>query len=255
MSYSKALTKKPTQSRTKLQKRWYVDASIPKSMPFIGGTSFKAGSGSLNKRSLQQVVNAVRSQVLESKSTYNVTSTTGLLHNTIYTNNLLGQIPIGSGDDSRIGDQIHVRSLRCRLHFIRPTTPQANTYVRCMIIKSQAEYRVSNTDLGSGLGSNEIFQTGANLLHMSIPDFSRCTVLADKLMTIPAGNLVASVSGVCVLDYTIPFTQTFKTTASGYGKEMNYYLVVIPFADGGVTGTTDCGNAFPELLVSFTDGK
>lgn len=56
MAYSrKTYTRRPA-TKARLSKRWYVDASIPKSMPFIGGSSFKAGSGSLSKRSLQTLI-------------------------------------------------------------------------------------------------------------------------------------------------------------------------------------------------------
>ena len=35
---------------SRLSKRWYIDAAVPKAVPFIGGATFKAGSGSLTKQ-------------------------------------------------------------------------------------------------------------------------------------------------------------------------------------------------------------
>ena len=98
-------------------KRWYFDASLSKSIPFVGGSSLRMGSGALTKRSITQ---AVRAQVIRTQENkqkiVNSGASSGMTHSTIYTFNPLGNIPIQTGQNGRIGSEIFIKNIILRMN-------------------------------------------------------------------------------------------------------------------------------------------
>lgn len=245
--------KKPSR----LGKRWYVDAQIPKAMPFIGGASFRAGSGSLTKRSL---INSIKNELIETKQKIIIGNTVGLTHNTIYTINPLGNIPIGTGSASRIGQTINVKSVRMTFELNNGSSGNAfcPTYFRVLCLKSRGQFQQSVDTLASGLGSTDIFEAGSSNLLYSRVDFNKVNLLSDKVIKCVPTNTTGTLtidSHLVPCDEIALGKMDYLTPTSNYGKTMNLYVVVIGFYPGGVSGVSVTGNATYEGVVTFTDTK
>jgi len=237
-------------------KRWYIDASIPKSVPFIGGAGFRAGSGNLNKRDLQALVKKSISAATEPKRKL-ITSqgANDMLHNTIYTLNVLGNIPVGAGNGSRISSIIELDDVKLKVNFSNfgSLKPEHTIQFRCMWIKSSAEHQQSSDTLASGLGSTDIFESGSGLLINSIVDKSKCTVLSDEVITLqPSGAFLTTKFQNCDVSLR-QMKMKFNSPTSNYSDNKNLYYVVIPYVFGGVGGTTIVGATQYEAKVSFQD--
>lgn len=250
----KTYRKPAAAPRKKYTKRWYFDASIPKGVPLIGGSSLKMGSGTMTKRSIQ----TLKSLISENKQKIVSNNTpASWTHNTIYTFNPLSNIPIGAGENSRIGASIHVKSIRLNYEFTTfgASNPDDQVMVRLMWVKNIAQGG-SGTDIpGSFLASSDLFLTtsGGNGIK-NIPDFTRSTVISDQIVRLPtshvSGRYVAAV-GSC--DMMVPFQFHYNSPTSNYGKDYNYYLVLIPYVAAGTTGTTIAGTVRFDCLTNFTD--
>ena len=250
MVYNYKTMNRNTKPSTK-QKRWYVDAQIAKTVPLIGGSSFKAGSGPLTKRSLQTLIRETN----ESKQKIIVaTNTSGLLHNTIYTYNPLGNIPIGTGANSRIGQDIFVKNIRLEgLLTNVGGVASMEVHFRVMVVSSNSQTLSGSDALSSGLGSTDIFVQGSNYLIDSIPDNNRCTVLHDSHhKLIPQGSGSTTQSRIS-LNFGKGKVLKYLTPTSNYATNKNIYVVVIPYYCGGTTGTTVIGSIQWESVVDFTD--
>lgn len=249
--------KKPTV-RSKAQskvmaknKRWYVNASA--TLPFVGKTSFAAGSG-LAKRSLK---NQLQNLLLENKTKLIEQFQTNALHNTIYTLPLLSNIPIGTGDASRLSDRISVKSIRLNMYVSQRATVASTataSFWRVLLLRHSAEYGSGSDAWVSGLGSSEIFQSGTTVVGNGIVDYDKCTVLQEKWITLKRSDS----AGIDVKHFTMEIfniEQIYNSPTSNYGKQWNYYCVVIPQQDGSTAGTTQVGYIQCNGMVTFVDGK
>lgn len=232
----------------------YVDANIPKSVPFVGGSSFRDGSGTLTKRSLMKII---ESQVENKQKiiNFNVGSTTGLLHNTVYTFNPFGNIPIGSGANSRIGSSINVRGLRMSISLSNTggASIDKERYFRVMVVSHEATYLSGSDVFGSGLGSTELFLQGANEMLFGIPDTHKVTVLYDQRFKVM--NTIAATTSICPLDLEVlkGKKMDYSTPTSSYSNHKNYYVVLIPSLPYGTSGVSVVGRVDFESVVDFTD--
>lgn len=257
MVYSKAKTysKRPTASR--FSKRWYVDAQVPKAVPFIGGASFKAGSGNLTKRSIQ---NIIRNSVLENKQKICIDTGTLMTHNTQYTFNPLGNIPIGTGDASRVSDVIHVKNIKVRTQF--QSLGIKETLLRVTWLKTNAEYLSGSDATASGLGSSEVYLNGATQLAQSILDSDKVTVLSDQIHRIThttTNALGAAEPKQYFFDHTCPLPaggmrMIYKSGTSNYSRDKNLYMVISSWSFGDTSGVTQHGTFASDVVINFCDG-
>lgn len=258
MPYIKNRTayRRPTASR--FQKRWYVDAQVPKAIPFIGGASFKAGSGTLTKRSIQ---NIIRNSVLENKQKISIDTGTLMTHNTQYTFNPLGNIPIGSGDASRVSDNVHVKSINVRTQF--QSLGIKETLLRVTWLKTTAEYLSGSDATTSGLGSSEMYLNGTTQLGQAILDTDKVTVLSDVTHRIT--HTTTNALGVAepkqyFFDHSCPLPSggtkmVYKTGTSNYSRDKNLYMVISSWSFGDTSGVTQHGTFASDVVVNFVDGQ
>jgi len=257
---------KKTQSQmyrkpaTRFNKRWYVDASIPKQLPFIGGASFKAGSGTLSKREIQSYI---RNTVLENKQKIFIDSGHGAAtHNTMYTWNPLSNIPIGTGDASRLSDNIHVKSIRARVQFQSISANQS--VIRFIWLKSNAEYGSGSDTFVSGLGSSQVFLNGTSQLGQAVVDLDKVTVLKDVTYRVDTGvsdSIVGgSFKGQQVVDISCPLPASgmkmvYNSATSNYARDKNLYLIVLTWSFGATSGVTQLAGFALDAVVNFVDGQ
>uniref|UniRef100_UPI0040479B53 hypothetical protein n=1 Tax=Yoonia sp. TaxID=2212373 RepID=UPI0040479B53 len=236
------------------QKRWQISATVGKSVPFIGGSSFRAGSGH-QKRSLDtHIKNVVRSQVLEPKvfhldDTYSPT----LLHNTIYTYNIMKDITIGTNDNQREGDYVHFKKAHYQCQFFGATAGSSDRlHLRYMVVKSKIADTTSGI-VSSHLGATDIFYATADNLLLAHWSPRECTVILDNTITTSPAYANQKISKQFVIDLDLP--KFVYEEASLVGKFYNYYLVFIPYQDRASAGVTAVGDLVINGLTGFTDGK
>lgn len=248
------------------QKRWYVDASLPSKLPFLGGAGVRFGSGTqpLTKRSVQSIV---RNTLLENKEKIVIGLQQEIKHSTIYTWNPFSNISIGTGDTQRIGDCIHIKSVKINGLFSdygRAAANNATSCFRFMWVKHIAQYGSGVDTMVSGLGTTEIFKNGTSVLAYANADSDKCTVLMDKSINISPKVISAAATGLAQfqnisLDLPMPpngITLQFNTPTGNYAKSYNYYLLV--FAEQvftGTSGVTTCGYLNFDSVVNFVDSK
>lgn len=238
-------------------KRWYVDASIPKGVPFIGGTSLKAGSGTLSRRSL---IAQVKNSLTEKKTKIVSTSTTGYVHNTCYTHAPLANIPIGTGPNSRLGQVIQNVNLNYKMMLgnlnAAVATQATPIFVRVFVVKSRAQYQSGSDTFGSGIGSTDLFESGTTYFNIAALDTNKVVILYDKIIKLaPTNTLVTKSNDVQILDINLDLGKMdYLTPTSNYGKNNNPYICLIPYVVGGTTGVTVCGEIQCEGEVTFHDG-
>jgi hypothetical protein len=216
-------------------------------VPFIGGSAFKAGSGTLNKRSLNASIRDVVRHTEPKK--YKVVDhiySQDLLANTIYTWNPLGNIPIGTGENQRLSTEIYVTRIGLKLAFLNNEglgstfTRQVNC--RVMWVRSEAQYGSGSDAFGSGLGLTDLFYAGQTIPTFAFPDNDKCTILSDTMVRIPAlAYSGAQESAYREIDAPIGSGMTFKyssLTGDYSTKSKNIYCVIACQIPGDVTGTT-----------------
>lgn len=250
-------TRKPYK---RLRKRWYAQASIPKSVPFVGGSSFKAGSGRLTKRSLTTMIRSggVLSHRAIQPENFN------LANSTHYTFNPLGNIPIGTGNTNRVGTDIFVKKIRGDFVIRRDqnasataTINDSDMYLRVMWLRSQNRYLDGSDDFGTGFGTGQIFLDGTSEPFTGTPDKDKVTVLADKKVLVPAANFASQSTNRAVeIDCPVTdFSFMYESTSSNFSiKNKNVYCVVIPFVQNAGT-TTVVGALQSQFAVIFNESS
>jgi hypothetical protein len=186
------------------------------------------------------------------------TGSASMTHNTLYTFNPFGNIPIGTGDGSRISDTIHIKSVKLRgeVNNYNFVAKDADVFVRLMWVKMDSEYLSGSDTLSAGVGSTDIFVNGTTSMLHGILDNDKCTVLADK--TIKLTPQSTSVSSVQMLEFDMPITSSgikmqFKTLTSNYGKAWNYYFVAVPYSYPKTGGITVLSGLIFDSIVNFVD--
>lgn len=203
--------------------------------------AFGKYSVSYTKRNLATTVKNIVRRGLETPQhfvTLDTINNTALTHNTLYCWNPIVGIAQGTAYGNRIGDEIHVDSIKVNsLLTCNVTSPQI---YRLMLVKSTKQYNVPNW--GSALGTNNLFigGTGAGITPCGILDPKLCTLVWEKeFKLIP--SIASQVNYTCIRE-TIHIDQKFVyQTNSNFGKNNNYYFVLVGYVDGGVTGTTSVG--------------
>jgi len=186
----------PTKQKRK-QKRWYIDASIPKGVPFIGGSSFKAGSGTLQKRSVQAIARQVVNSQKETKQ-FVVTVGDNLAHNKILTYSPIQCITQGVTATQREGDAIFLRKILCRVRFGAYSNMSRSLYriflvwsPQRLLTNSVTDPRVVNQPYG--LGASDLFLNSAHLTTQALLNNKTSTqIICEKQIEInqPVGATV-----------------------------------------------------------------
>lgn len=237
-------------SKGRKAKRWYFGATA--SLPIVGKTGIEFGSGTKTKRSLGKLVDKRILSHAESKR--KIIDNSGVVdpfHNTVYTQNPLGNIPQGSQIFARTGDEIHVNWIKYVFHFYNKNVVQ-NQKMRVMFVSADQEVRGSADSFGTGLTTGDIFMNYYDPL-ISIPDFKKVTVLHDEIVSIPGQTVTGQRTGV-VKEFKFSLNRTHSyRTGSSYKNGKNYYLVVIPHIEEGITGTTRAGNWDCQIMISYKD--
>jgi len=251
---------RPKTQQGRLGRRWYVDAAIPKAVPFIGGASFKAGSGTLSKRSLQQMIRQT-SSVDKQKVFSDVLVTAN--HNTLYTWNPLSNIAIGTGELARLGQSIHVDTIKVKgqITNFSQVNKDHDIVVRLMWVKHTAQYGTGSNAFVSGLGSSQIFVDGSSTMTNAIVDKTRCTKLKEERIVLSPNYHTAASQHYRYIpfEFDCPLPKdginfTYNTVTSNYGKTNNYYLIATATQIlDGVSGTTVCANIEFDSQVQFSD--
>lgn len=223
--------KKGVSKKTK--RGWYAKADLG-----------PLGRYELGKRGLVTAVKrSVQASTME-KNVYSQTlSASALKHSTLYTYNILANIGQGLGHSNKEGRTIHLKGINMNMlvsaTFSSLPTNVSDTFMRCMIVKSDQRFNPSSTSLGSGFGSDIFFDTGNP--HFAYVDNTKISVLYDETIKIDnqSSNTVAIRQKVHKLHLTVDKKVTFTGDGSGnYTKNGDYYLIVIPFCNAGSTGTT-----------------
>jgi len=249
MSYRNYKKAAPASQKAK---RWYVDASIPKGIPFVGGSSFRAGSGTLTKRSL---TNLIRATGETKQKIVGNGITTAMTQNTLYSFNPLGNITIGTGANSRLGASIFVKRwiFTCVLSNNGATSTLDSTLMRFIVVKLDGDYLSGSDVLGAGVGATDIFVTNSSQMINSHIDNNKCSVLYDKV------HLLDSSGSLGIAEKSISFEVCkdkmfkYQTPSSNYSALGNYYLVAVPYATGKTSGVTPIADIRFESLVDFAD--
>jgi len=207
------------------------------------------------KRKLYPKTNSVKAQMLRCIDNHHCTASDSNVivtatHNTIYTNSCTPLIVQGTSNTQRIGDKIHLDSLRLNGWINTPTASGAYTY-RVMILWSGNEY--NNVGLGSGLGFSEVFlpSTGSSFVTSGIVNPKAVTVLYDEIIVI--NSLLTGVSDAVSFTKSIPLRQDFmyENSAAVYGKTKNLYFVVMGSVSGGTPATTVVGSIGASYDIVF----
>lgn len=231
-----------------LKKRWNVSANAFGYNLNMGSTKAKRGLATAVKK-------IVKRSILEPKM-YQAPEATAaaVLHNTLYSINLFSGIAKGTDEDNRIGDYTNIKSVSIKL-FTEGLTAGAIAPViyRVLVLKS----KVANATAGwlsSHIGSTQIFYNYGNGLCAQW-NAQKVHVLCEKQYTVhPQFNLDKPFS---VHHFSCPIGQfVFDDQGSdNLGRYWNYYMVVIPYQQGGTDGVTVLGDLTVNWIVSFTDSK
>jgi len=235
------------------RKRWFFNATLPKSVPFVGGAGVSFGSGKMGKRSLVKTVKRTVHKMEEAKHKI-INATQTPKHDTIYTLNLLGNISQGNTGFTRNGDSVFVEAIKIRNYMEQLAANENTVFFRLLLVRHDNDHLSGSDNWGSGLGLTDIYHTGSTIagIIQGLVDAKKVSVLLDKTYTV--NKQVTGKVNVKIDSMLIPIKQKFVyKDGTNYGKFANYYLVLHAFASGGSTGTTDTGLFNTSVDVIFKD--
>lgn len=261
MAYN--IKKRTPVKNTRFRKRWYFDATIGKSVPIIGGTGLRMGSGPLTKRSINTAVKSAMINTLAKKTkVINPTTFVPLNHDTWHTLNPLGNIPIAVGEASRLSTDIHVKQIKFTAVVANllglPTASRTQAiYVRAILVRSEVDAIAGIDTFASGLGGTNLLVNGQNSTQLGMLDKDKCTVLADQTFRVPQST-VDGCPSTLKFDFNCPlqnFPFKYESLTSNYSSvNKNVYLVLAPYLLGPSIGTSACEIQF-SMTVDFADGR
>lgn len=234
----------------RLKKRsWYFNAGA--NLPFIGKTNIAFGTNK-QKRS---IINVVRRGLEDPLHKLWSAAGTNILHNTLYTLNLTGNIPQGDTASSRSGDNIHLDALKLRMLFTTDvaTNKSVPKEYRIMVVRHDIEGQAASDAFASStLGTSDLFQGNQTPCFEHVNP-KNCTVLYDKTCKLKPS--ISATNDLCEVSDIIRFNSTFTyKTNSNYGKMANYYLVLTSFEPGAATSATTAAAYFYGDLI-YKDSK
>lgn len=229
-----AYRRKPVNKRRN-KKRWYLDATIGRNVPIIGGTGLRMGT----QRAVQRQVKRQILKTEETKKLVTVIGSPALGHNTIYTAQL-NNIPQGTSSTTRVGDSVFYCGVNVKAHL---TTNVTNSLWRIYIIRHRDSFgpSVLNT-IGSGIGSSLMFRNG-DTSPWSYINSDDVTVVCSKTLKVDSKFSGELPYREFRMNCRIMKKFQFRTGSTSEGEYNNYYMVILPYVTTGspVTGTTTAG--------------
>lgn len=247
--------------------KWFVGGKIR--VP--GGGSIGAGFGSGSpKFSPYSTMRRIAKREIEKKAepkmwnyTISFNSGVSLKHNTLYTSNVMAWLIQGVGQANRQGDTLKLRylssNLYCEVDFSGLPASVAQANLRILVVKHKNESNPvdgsSNPTYGTGLSAADLFLDTGNP-YVSAVDKRLATVLYDKTRNIKSQS--GTNSGKQLFEHRIKINYNkifkYKTSNGIYGKMNNIYVVLIPYCQNGVAGTTPIVTyGFDSRLVGFAE--
>lgn len=187
-----------------------------------------------------------------------------ILHNTLYSLTLTGNISKGTSNGNRVGDEIFLEALKGKILFTN--TPAAavgnsETLYRVSVIRCNTSVlSASDAWSSAAVANSEVYLTTVTNSPMTaLFDPKSCTVFYDEVVKfepqmVTSGQTYQN-NKVMTLDIFCKFKKSFVyETNSNYGKMYNYYILVSGFNGSGVTGSTNIGNAYFSGDLIFKNG-
>lgn len=247
MVYRQNQRRKPVGRR--VRRRWYLDASIGKGVPIVGGTGIKMGTNAVKR--------VVRREIYKQEETKMASfagPTTSLGNGTIYTLTPLKGIVQGTGASERVGDQIYLRHIKMRTTLV--STVQGAIRIRVLALWRDDSYvHLNPYSYQSLIGSTDLFySTSASMTHALINNKLDHQIICDKVFTVPhnGGDSVVKPERTFDVDCSVNKKVTFAS--DGRLKDKQLYFVLICSTTGSPQGTSDVFNPVStDFLVSYKD--
>lgn len=222
--------KPAARSRKRFNAKWKLGLGVR--------TPFGSGNISFDSKVAKAVKNIeIRNAEPKHKIVTNLTQT--MLHGTLYTYNILGNITQGTDYSNRIGDTIDLEHFRYKSHFYRTSTASNAVWIRYWIIKHDTEVGTASDAYGTGINYSDIQLVASPSAPCQILDPKKCYVVQEDMFQLPTQDVASKVTSVCK-DINLNFNHkrfTYKSS-SNYASKGNYYLIVTSHVEGGTSGVT-----------------
>lgn len=180
-------------------------------------------------------------------------ATFNLLHNTLFTWNLLANVTSGAATENQRGsNSIYLEAVKFSMFVESPVTINAIS-IRIMILYHD-DYFDNSAPSASGLTRGEIGigTTGNERTTCMIPDPRKCTIVDDRKfqMIIPVENARDTIP----IDYTVQLKKNFlfQTSGTTEGKLKNLYCVITANQVNSINGT-NIGIMKPNMDLIFRE--
>lgn len=235
-------------------KRWYVDASVPKGVPFVGGSRFQAGSG-FQRRMVKVARREIARQEEVKQLQFGLFRDT-LIHNTIYTIAPTQALMKGVDGNQRTGDQVFMKHIAMKFAIGNYSvgnvgTGQVKYRVMGLWLDKQLTSANPSTTLWSGVGSTDVFHNSASVVNAMINNKLGHKVICDRVYTVTPsteGNKVIQVKLDCPINRKVTYTSN-----GVYFKDEQLYFLVIPWATVPTPTTNYAGQILIDGLVTYRD--
>jgi len=258
-----------------LHSKWYVDATIPRGVPIVGGGGIRFGSGNQPVRRMQsKTVQSVIRQGIRSIEPlkYNTLSdTTQALQSThFYVFNPLANIPVGSGETARVSTDIFVKKIQIKgwLKSLQTNGTGVNNnpvHLRVMWIRMTKKTGSGGVIFSADtITPAEMFlpgqtQVGSNLIHMLDPD--KVTIIADDIYTLTQGGVALAYQSK-VLDISCPlenfpfrFGGPVGDVDANYSNHNKNIYCILSVNCANTLTTDTVANFTWDYACSFTDSR
>jgi len=258
----------------KFKSKWYLDATLPKHVPFIGGSRFGVGSGArpgtrappVSKKLITKTIrDSVRKHEVD-KWKVSALGNTDINGAIVYTLNVLGNIPIGTGESARLATDIFVKSvhlcmsLRTNPAIVGGGALLQSVQYRLMWIRHENDQGAGSDIFATArLGVGDIFVENTPIPFFGRVDHDRCTLLSDEYGRVDVGNAGTSIPNSKLINSYAPigtgFPFQYQATSSGYStKNKNLYCILIAYINGDNSGLVDLKAEY-QWDVKYTDSR
>lgn len=171
----------------------------------------------------------------------------------LYTCQPLYEISVGTGSTQRLGNQVNVQNVRCRL--VTNISATSQSIFRVIGVWLPRQYSALNNNF--------------NLPPIDVDLFYQITGNAGNIYEMINNKLPHRVVYDKLISVTAPYSTAKKTTSTDFNINMhnkkvtfgstnlltdeNFYITVIPYTPGGTPTTTSCGYIHLQTLTTFTD--
>jgi len=223
---------------------------------FIASQSYRTRANQSNSRSYSKTQTKYRKPYRKSNSLkkyilgtqpakhcpLNDVSVTGT-HNTLYSVSPTQTVQRGTANDQRIGDSVHLLSLKVSGFVSSSAIITKAVEYRIMTLWSGEEYACATSLTTPALTNAEIMVTTTtpSWAPNGVVNPKAVTLLDDRIITL--NNSITGVADFESFSFTVPLNCDFDYQSAGsvYGKTRNLYIVVIGATLDGVAATTVWG--------------